>query len=1077
MKPGHNTKLSMVTRVVMLTACYFMGGLLGKEASFLSNSIALIWPPTGIAIAAILLFGYRFWPGVALGALLFSTMGGMPLGFFTVGSAIGNTIGALTSAHLLNRFIGFQNSMQRTRDVAGYILLACLVGTTINAAFNVVGLIYSGVTPWQEMFPTILAWWVPNALAALVVAPFAVTWASPSIIRWNPRLVLQALGCGAGVVIGTVISFNTWFVYGIQSFPLAYLPYPFLVWSALKFGPRGATTGTLVVSALAIYSLKCGRGPFVTNVELESLMLIGSYIGILAVTNLLLASASTERLLAQQAMAESEGRYRAIVEDQTDLICRFKTDGVLSFVNAAYCRFYQQPKEQLLGTNFLQTLCEEAQAIPRGIFEALSREQPVVSFDQKVHSPTGEVVWLQYTVRRLFSDSGETTEFQATIQDVTSRKQSEYAVKASEEKYRSLVANIPDVVWTMNATRELTYVSGNVLNMLGYPVSELIEGQRNLWLERIHPHDRATVEEALQRLFTGNNRYDVEYRIRRKDGAWVWLHSRAGNTRLGKGGFFADGMSSDITVRKQAEEALQHAKNAAESANRAKSQFLANMSHELRTPLNAIIGFSEMLVDKTFGDLNARQLKYSNNIASSGRHLLQLINDVLDLSKVEAGHVELSVSSFNVGKALKDVQTIVKAIASKKEITITITASPDLPPLLADLGKFKQIMYNLLSNAVKFTPQRGQVEVVTSLERQARLAQGQVEDAAPMDCLKVEVIDSGIGIKPEDQERIFEEFVQVDSSYGRQQQGTGLGLALTRRLIEQHGGTIWIESQGIEGEGSRFVFLLPLPINASPSLPIPEQPTDDILRPFVLIVSQDSEVQQSALSHLEQSGYHPATVSTLAEAAVIAETRQPFAIVLDSALLTSHPEPREELQISDAVALLVLASDAEGRPGFVSLDHATSRSRRKSSRLMDAVRQSEDSSGKELKAVLVIEDEQAVREMLSLTLVNKGFQVLCANNGRTGLEMVARHHPAVIVLDIALPEFDGIQIVERLRANDRTRHIPVLIHTGTAITETERHRLATQVQSIIAKPCTDQLIKHIEQLDTSAATVEMEATT
>jgi signal transduction histidine kinase len=236
-----------------------------------------------------------------------------------------------------------------------------------------------------------------------------------------------------------------------------------------------------------------------------------------------------------------------------------------------------------------------------------------------------------------------------------------------------------------------------------------------------------------------------------------------------------------------------------ESANLAKSEFLANMSHELRTPLNAIIGFSEILADKTFGHLNDRQLKYTNNILSSGRHLLQLINDILDLAKVEAGRMELMRNTFSVAKALSEAEAIVKTLASKKNITLEFETAPDLPPLFADEAKFKQVMYNLLSNAIKFTPGGGKVCVTAFIQNAAG------------DSLRVVVSDNGIGIKEGDLERVFKEFEQVDSSYGRQEQGTGLGLALTKRLVELHGGDIQAESEGIEGKGSTFTFLIPIP--------------------------------------------------------------------------------------------------------------------------------------------------------------------------------------------------------------------------------------------------------------------------
>src|SRR5215472_12922469 len=160
-------KLTTFTRVVLLIAIYFLGGLLGKKAAFMSGTVALVWPPAGIALAAILLFGYRFWPGVALGAVLFSCMDGTPFGFFTLGTAIGNTIGAIICAYLLKRIPGFNNSLERTRDVSYYIGLVGFLGTTVNATFNVVGLIYGGRASWDDLFSNILAWWVPNALAAL----------------------------------------------------------------------------------------------------------------------------------------------------------------------------------------------------------------------------------------------------------------------------------------------------------------------------------------------------------------------------------------------------------------------------------------------------------------------------------------------------------------------------------------------------------------------------------------------------------------------------------------------------------------------------------------------------------------------------------------------------------------------------------------------------------------------------------------------------------------------------------------------------------------------------------------------
>jgi len=940
--------LTLPSRVVLLVALYFLGGLLGKQGSFMSGSVALVWPPSGIALAAILLFGYRFWPGVALGAVLFSFSNGMPIGFFTFGTAVGNTVGAVVCAFLIHGFLRSEMSLERTRDVTAYIVLACLLGTTVNAAFNVVGLAYSGGVSWDSLFLTVLEWWVPNALAGLVVTPLIIAWARPSSVQWDGRLIAEALLCGCGLIAGTLISFHSWFVYGIGNYPLGYLPFPFLVWGSLRFGQRSATMGTFVVSALSVHSLVHGRGPFVTQTERDSLMLIGSYIGILAVTNLFLAAAAAERRRAERDMARSEKRFRAVVEDQTDLICRFKPDGTLTFVNAAFCRFHGRTRDDLLGTHFMQSLSQDDAAIPLGSFQFLTAEQPVVSFDFRVKGANGSTLWHQYTIRRLSADNGEATEYQAVIQDITARKQSEEALRASENKYRSLVAHIPDVVWTRNANGDFTYISDRVSDVLNYRPDELIGAGNSYWMSMVHPDDAAHVRLSYHLLFTLNRKLDIEYRVRRKGGDWVWIHERAPETRSDAGVVCADGLFSDISKRKRSEEILQQAKEEAEAANRAKSQFLANMSHELRTPLTAIIGFSEMLVMKMFGDLNERQISYATNIYNSGRHLLQLINDILDLSKVEAGRLELVPAPFIVSQAIRDVEALVKTLANKKSIAVRFDVPDDLPPLVADQARFKQIMFNLLSNAIKFTREGGSVTVSISAQQQPP-PQLQAGLPAGRRWLQVSVADTGIGIHPKDHERIFGEFEQVDSSYGRQQQGTGLGLALTRRLVEMHGGRICVESEGVENKGSVFTFVIPL-----------------------------GEVPGESPSLERES---------------------------DSRKASASPVSAPELPASDR------------RPH-----------------------------------VLVVEDNPLNLQLATDLLEANGFLVSKAETARDGLRLARTASPDIVLIDLRLPDMDGLSAARRLKSDPSTRHLPLIALTAHAMKGDEEQALEAGCDGYLTKP-------------------------
>ena len=258
----------------------------------------------------------------------------------------------------------------------------------------------------------------------------------------------------------------------------------------------------------------------------------------------------------------------------------------------------------------------------------------------------------------------------------------------------------------------------------------------------------------------------------------------------------------EIKIRQQTELALNEAKNNAEAANLAKSEFLANMSHELRTPLNHIIGFSEMLVDKRCGDLSDRQVRYLDNVLMSGRHLLELVNDILDLSKVEAGKLKLELTPVDIRHLLQNSVTMVKEKALKHNIQIAIDTDGISIPIDGDDRKLKQVLYNLVSNAVKFTPDGGKINIAATQRHDATLKDG-------ADVVEVKVTDTGIGIHPDDLDRIFTPFEQVDSSTSRRYQGTGLGLSLSRELVELHGGTIWAESEGAN-KGSTFAFIVPV---------------------------------------------------------------------------------------------------------------------------------------------------------------------------------------------------------------------------------------------------------------------------
>jgi len=394
-------------------------------------------------------------------------------------------------------------------------------------------------------------------------------------------------------------------------------------------------------------------------------------------------------------------------------------------------------------------------------------------------------------------------------------------LRESEERYRHLIQNMPVGLYRNTPGSRGRFIMANpaIARMFGYekPEEFLQTSVSDLY------QDAAERRRVSEKLLARGHVVGEELRLKKRDGTPIWGAVTAKTVRDESGEIqYFDGMVEDVTERRRAEEALQEAydqleekvaertaelavaKEQAEAASRTKSEFLANMSHELRTPLNAVIGFSEVLQDQAFGELNQKQARYVENVLSSARHLLQLINDILDLSKVEAGRMELEVSEFRPAEALDDLATVARGLADKKEIEFAIEADGSLPSIRADERKVKQIVFNLISNAIKFTPEGERVSVTAKVVNSSDGGTGARSPAV----FRVSVSDTGIGIAPEDQERVFGTFEQVDSSYARRQQGTGLGLALTRRLVQLHEGRIRVESEG-EGKGSTFTFEIP----------------------------------------------------------------------------------------------------------------------------------------------------------------------------------------------------------------------------------------------------------------------------
>jgi PAS domain S-box-containing protein len=614
---------------------------------------------------------------------------------------------------------------------------------------------------------------------------------------------------------------------------------------------------------------------------------------------------------------------------------------------------------------------------------------------------------------------------------------------AANQFLDSLLENIPNMIFVKDA-QELRFVRMNAAGeaLLGFSRDELI-GKNDFdffpgeQAEQFISTDRATLRER--------HLVDIpEESIQTKAKGPRVLHTKKIPVLdLGGQPSYLLGISEDITEAKMVQEALAQAQGEAERANRAKSQFLANMSHELRTPLNAILGFSALLRDDATGRLDeATRLRFLNQIHSSGQHLLELINDVLDLSKVEAGQMDLLLQPVELGQLIDEVRATVEPLARTKSIALNIVLAPELR-LVADPAKVRQMLLNLVSNAIKFTPSGGRIDI-----RRRR-----IESA-----VEISVTDTGIGIAEEDLGRLFTEFQQLDAGRGQRQEGTGLGLALTKRMAELHGGQVTVESE--PGKGSTFTLRLPVQpkVRRAPAPVTPPPPAEiDLSRPLVLVVDDNPEAAEILVHHLDTGGFRTELARTGPEALTMARDLRPAAITLDILLpevdgweVLNRLKADEATRNIPIVVVSVVDNAALGL-ALGAFDYFVKPVDGKAllSRLTEYTFTTKVKT--EQISVLVVDDEPANLDLLEALLKPAGFGVHRAGGGQEGIDMAKSLVPNLIVLDLMMPKVSGFDVVDALRGEEATRAIPIMVLTAKTLTDEDKRALNGQVAAIFQR--------------------------
>jgi signal transduction histidine kinase/DNA-binding response OmpR family regulator len=518
---------------------------------------------------------------------------------------------------------------------------------------------------------------------------------------------------------------------------------------------------------------------------------------------------------------------------------------------------------------------------------------------------------------------------------------------------------------------------------------------------------------------------------------------------------------TDITDRKRYQEVLEAARDQAEAASRTKSSFLANMSHELRTPLNAIIGLTDMLVSNSARFGTDKALEPLRRVHRAGTHLLGLINQVLDLSKIEAGKLELNVEKVAVAPLVDEVLGTARPLAEQNKNDLSVDCPPDLPPIEADSLRVRQILLNLLSNACKFTKEgRISLKVVRARHRE-------------QDCIEFSVIDTGIGMTPEQLGRLFEEFSQAEATTARHYGGTGLGLAITRRLCQMMGGDISVTSE--PGQGSTFVVRLPLAASQADEpaeSQIGQMRAVDSGRESVLVIDDDRTARDLISEYLGQAGFLVITAAGGREGLKRAKQDRPAAITLDVIMpdldgWTVLAALRGDPALADIPVVMVTIVD-ERRQGM-TLGAAEYLMKPIERDRLVGIMQRFKSLARPTR-VLVVEDDATQRERIRSWLEPQQWLVTDAENGRMALDRLKESQPDAILLDLMMPEMDGFEVVAELQKNPAWRKIPVIVITARDLTAEDRARLNSGIETVLLKESfrPETLIERVRQVVTKA---------
>ncbi len=793
---------------------------------------------------------------------------------------------------------------------------------------------------------------------------------------------------------------------------------------------------------------------------------------------------------AEDDLKEKDRMYRALFEQSNDAVIISDGKKVLD-INKKGCEVFGFGKSRPFNISLMSFISGEyLPELQHALKETFQWESS--RFEMRSKKSDGEIIDLEISLSLL---DRKDNIIQILAQDITNRKNAERWEQENRERLKTILDNtLCGVLLIEASSRKIVDANPVALKTTGYSEKELIGMVCHQLI--CQPGEERCIAVPLDQ--AGDLSEGILFKA---GGEPLPILRSVVPVSIGGSGYFVESFI-DLSDRKKAEEELLQAKFAAEGANRTMSEFLATMSHELRTPLTAIIGFSELMLGGATGEFDELNKKFLGNISNSGKHLLSLINSILDLSKIEAGKIDLEFDYFCLQDLFTDTKNIISPLALKKNISMNFNAGSGF--IYADRTRFKQIMYNLVSNAIKFTPEGGSVNVLGSRSE---------------NWIRVTVSDTGIGISKENMKHLFKPFKQIDSSLSRKYEGTGLGLVLTKKFVEMHGGRIWVESE--PGKGSTFAFEIPVKSlktgekvrtpetceeNEINALEIPDnkeetakletgahkgnfEVTDfpeilepegsDGSEPLVMVVEDDEMSRELLVFTLKEAGYRVAQATSGKQALLFAQKLKPFVITLDLMLPEmSGWDVLKNLKKDSETAgipVLVLSIDDKSDCNMLwgAFDHLVKPVEK--SILLSTLDRLKEKMKKESPKILIADDQESMVELIATLVKEEGYIISRAYGGKEAIERASTELPDAIILDLTMPDLSGFEVIRALKKNPETVDIPIIVCTAKDLSAQEMKTLNSSVSFVMQKEDLDkqtllQLIKSLEPKEKGCTT-------